>query len=212
MVLAVIAAALDLSRRRFTDVFLMMGWLHLALIAQRNLPLFSICAAPAVARSISWMFESLADAPIAAWLKNIAQRMKGSSRSFDETDGITRTHVISGLVAAATVAVLLLTPAAPGAIKSKTTSTYDPESYPEKALALLKSPETKRIFAEDEWGDYLIYHLYPLKKVFVDGRSDFYGDSFGERYLDLLNVKYDWQETLDKAAGILLAAERFGQS
>ena len=34
--------------------------------------------------------------------------------------------------------------------------------------------------------------------MFIDGRSDFYGDKFGERYLDLLTVKYGWQQTLDK--------------
>jgi hypothetical protein len=63
---------------------------------------------------------------------------------------------------------------------------------------VLLSPETRQIFADDEWGDYLIYHLYPTKKVFVDGRSDFYGDKFSESYLDLLNVKVGWEKTLDK--------------
>jgi hypothetical protein len=87
---------------------------------------------------------------------------------------------------------------APSHGNAKFTSTYDPASYPEKALPLLLAPETHHIFAEDEWGDYLIYHLYPGKKVFVDGRSDFYGDEFGERYLDVMNVKTGWQKTLDK--------------
>ena len=32
-----------------------------------------------------------------------------------------------------------------------------------------------RIFTHDQWGDYLIYRLYPQTKVFMDGRSDFYG-------------------------------------
>src|SRR4029077_9296466 len=30
----------------------------------------------------------------------------------------------------------------------------------------------------------------------VDGRSDFYGDDFEEKYVDVLNVKYGWQKTL----------------
>jgi hypothetical protein len=89
---------------------------------------------------------------------------------------------------------------APRPAHARFTSTFDPESFPERALPLLLGAETKHVFAEDQWGDYLIYHLYPRKKVFIDGRSDFYGDEFGERYLDLLNVKYDWQKTLDKYA------------
>jgi hypothetical protein len=118
---------------------------------------------------------------------------------------------------------------------------YDPNDYPEKALAALNpawlnpggasqlgsSPATfragggspvnvagvaeplvepnklfrpnQRIFTHDEWGDYLIYKLSPRGfKVFVDGRSDFYGGEFGQDYIDVLDVKYNWQQTLDR--------------
>jgi hypothetical protein len=53
-----------------------------------------------------------------------------------------------------------------------------------------------RIFTEDQWGDYLIWRLYPADKVFVDGRSDFYGTAFEEKYTDVLNVKYNWERIL----------------
>jgi len=57
----------------------------------------------------------------------------------------------------------------------------------------------QRIFTHDEWGDYLIYKLSPRGfKVFVDGRSDFYGGKFGQDYIDVLDVKYNWQQTLDR--------------
>jgi hypothetical protein len=31
----------------------------------------------------------------------------------------------------------------------------------------------------------------------VDGRSDFYGDDFENKYIDVLNVKHDWEKILD---------------
>ena len=31
----------------------------------------------------------------------------------------------------------------------------------------------------------------------MDGRSDFYGDDFEEKCADVLNVKYDWEKTLN---------------
>ncbi len=105
-------------------------------------------------------------------------------------------YLISALPVLAVAALML----APKAIDEKFISTYDPKQFPEKALAVLQGTETQHIFAEDQWGDYLIYHLYPSKQVFIDGRSDFYGDKFGLRYLDLVQVKYDWQTTLDKYA------------
>ncbi|HXJ40858.1 MAG TPA: hypothetical protein VNH18_16375 [Bryobacteraceae bacterium] len=198
MMLSIVAAVWDLSRRRFAEAFLSLGWLHLALIAQRNLPLFAIAASPSVARALVALIEEARHSNLAAWLTSIAGKFQKSSADVEETDRIGRVHLISGLAISAVAAVLLLTPPAEGVLKSKVTSTYDPGIYPEKALSLLKSPETHNIFAEDEWGDYLIYKLYPLRKVFVDGRSDFYGDDFGERYLDLMNVKWGWQNTLDK--------------
>jgi hypothetical protein len=97
-------------------------------------------------------------------------------------------------------ATLLATPPAPGAVGARFTSTFDPQNYPERALSVLRSPEVRHIFAQDQWGDYLIYHLYPSKRVFIDGRSDFYGADFGERYLDVFNVRHGWQTTLDRYA------------
>jgi hypothetical protein len=200
MVLSILVALWDARHRRFSEVFLTMGWLHLALIAQRNLPLFSIAAAPVVARGISAAIRGAADssASLASWVGGVARWFEGGSASFDETDRIGRFHIVGVVPILAICAVLLITPAAPGAVDSKTVSTYDPRSYPEKAIPVLLSPETHHIFAEDEWGDYLIYHLYPHKKVFIDGRSDFYGDVFGLRYLDLMNVQVGWEKTLDQ--------------
>ena len=47
-------------------------------------------------------------------------------------------------------------------------------------------------------GDYLIYRLYPGTKVVVDGRSDYYGSAFEEKVLDVMNVKYGWEQTLSR--------------
>jgi hypothetical protein len=40
--------------------------------------------------------------------------------------------------------------------------------------------------------------LYPNTKVFVDGRADFYGSKFNEKYIDVMNVKYDWEKNLNR--------------
>jgi hypothetical protein len=70
---------------------------------------------------------------------------------------------------------------------------FDPNRYPEAALAALKPSAGTRIFTNDEWGDYLIWSR---NRVFVDGRSDFYGNDFEDKYHDVLRVKYGWEKTL----------------
>jgi len=198
MALAIAVAFFDIRNRRFAEVFLSMGWLHLALIAQRNVPLFAICAAPAVARGVMAVIAAAERVPLASWVGRAAVWFRHASASFEETDRIGRVYLASAVPLMGVAAILLLTPPRAGVLDNKFMSTYDPAAYPEKALSLLRGPETRHIFAEDEWGDYLIYHLYPAKKVFVDGRSDFYGDDFGEKYLNILNARYDWQQGMDK--------------
>ncbi len=204
MILTIVVALWDVRNRRFADVFLGLGWLHLALIAQRNLPLYAIAAAPIVARGISAAiaFAGVGSDSLASWIGRVSRWFETSSLGFEETDRIPRFFLASAAPFALVAILLVGTPPAEGVTGRNTlakfTSTYDPQYYPEKALALLRAPETHHVFAEDEWGDYLIYHLYPQKKVFIDGRSDFYGDAFGEKYLDLMNVQVGWQKTLDR--------------
>lgn len=194
MIAALLTAVWDAWNRRFADVLLSLGWLHLALIAQRNLPEFAVAASPFVARAVVAAIESVRFAPLAAWLRDTAGWFVRGCVGFEETDRIRRVHLASVLPIVLIGALLL----APKPLGARFTSTFDPKSFPEGALSQLRGPETQRIFAEDQWGDYLIYHLYPTRHVFIDGRSDFYGAKFGERYLDLMGVKYDWQQTLDK--------------
>ncbi len=196
MMAALVTALWDAKHRRFSAVFLSIGWLHLALIAQRNLPLFSIASAPFIARAVTSAIAPVNVAPLADWLGRSAEWFREACASFELTDRIGRVYLVSALPVVVVAALLL----APKPIDEKFVSTYDPKRFPERALAILQGPETKHIFAEDQWGDYLIYHLYPAKKVFIDGRSDFYGDKFGLRYLDLIQIKYGWQKTLDNYA------------
>ena len=74
------------------------------------------------------------------------------------------------------MAALLFAPHPPKRFRAE----FDPKSYPAGAIETLRRDPSARIFTYDQWGDYLIYRLYPRHKVFVDGRSDFYGDDFEE--------------------------------
>ena len=49
----------------------------------------------------------------------------------------------------------------------------------------------------DQWADYLIYSN-PKQKVFVDGRSDFYGPEIGNQYIHLMNGQWDWDQIHDE--------------
>ena len=52
-----------------------------------------------------------------------------------------------------------------------------------------------RLMTTDQWADYMIY-LNPSQKVFVDGRSDFYGPEVGNEYIHLMNGQWDWEKVM----------------
>jgi len=81
MILSIVIAFWDARNRRFAEVFLAMGWLHLALIAGRNLPLYSVAAAPIVARGISAAISYACQSAgsLAAWIGGAATSRKGTA-------------------------------------------------------------------------------------------------------------------------------------
>jgi hypothetical protein len=194
MFLAVLTALWDARHRRFADVFLSLGWLHLGLIARRNLPIFAMAAAPVVARAVAAAVNAARDTHLTSWIGRTASSFRATSANFEQTDRLWRLHLASALPLVFAGALLF----APKPVSAKFTSTFDPTYFPEGAIPAIQAPETHRVFAPDQWGDYLIYHLYPSKRVFVDGRSDFYGDKFDLSYLDVMDVKYGWEKTLDQ--------------
>jgi hypothetical protein len=193
MVLGAIAAFRELGRREFVYTILLVGWLHLALLSARNIPIFLVLAAPPVAAAVTAWIADAAQAPAAAWLRRGAASFERLAAEVGETDRIPRLHLASAAALAA-VAAIMYAPAPPEKFRAE----YDPKRYPAKAIEFLGGAGiSNRIFADDEWGDYLVYRLYPTR-VFVDGRSDFYGPKFNQQFIDLLNVKYTWQQTLDR--------------
>jgi len=181
------------KHKQFVPAILVIGWAHLALLSARNIPLLGIVAAPIIAQALNEMLAALRQARTAPWLQKAAAAFRNTAIEFGENDRLWRTHLIS-IAATLVLTLLLASPAATGKLKPE----YDPQNYPSKALAVLRANPNSRIFTDDEWGDYLIFNLYPGHKVFVDGRSDFYGQDFEQKYLDLMEAKYDWEQYLNR--------------
>ena len=59
---------------------------------------------------------------------------------------------------------------------------------------LTQLPQSIRLLAPDKYGGYLIYRFAGSRKVFFDGRSDFYGSGFMKEYIRLVEVRPGWRE------------------
>jgi len=188
---AAITAAGNLSQRNFIDPVLMALWAHGSLLAARNIPIFAIVAAPPIAAAAQGWIISLPRWNAAGWFRAAVRKYLAVAAEFAQTDAISRWHPAS-VLGVVVVAALLFAPHPP----SKFRAEFDPKAFPAAAVDSLSKDPSARIFAYDQWGDYLIYRLFPHTRVFLDGRSDFYGADFEKAAMGVERVKYDWEQTL----------------
>jgi hypothetical protein len=188
LAMAVAAAYWNVSKGSFTEPILMLVWAHAGLLATRNIPIFAIAAAPIVAALLQHWLDRAAEWNVAGWARRAAGRFNLAAEGAGEKELVGRWHLVS-VMGLALVAAIIWAPNPPKKFRAE----FDPGVYPAAALATLRQQPAARIFTNDEWGDYLIWSR---RRVFVDGRSDFYGDDFEEKYFDVMNVRYGWEQTL----------------
>ncbi len=131
LALGLFAAVWYAKRKQFTEVLLIVGWGHLALIIVRNVPMFMIAAAPIVAEPLVDWLNTLGRAPIAGWLRRIFGSVDPIGLEIVPLERPWRLHVVSVAVLLL-LAVAIQSPAAGVKFKPE----YDPQRYPSGALAL----------------------------------------------------------------------------
>jgi hypothetical protein len=188
---AAATAAGNLAQRNFIDPVLMALWAHGSLLAARNIPIFAIVAVPPVAAAAQRWIDSLPLSNAAAWFRAAARKYIAVSSEMAAADAIPRWRIAS-VLGVVVVAALLFAPHPPAKFRAE----FDPQTFPAAAVDSLRNDPSARIFAYDQWGDYLIYRLFPRTRVFLDGRSDFYGADFEKAAMGVERVKYDWEQTL----------------
>ena len=78
---------------------------------------------------------------------------------------------------------------------------FDEKVFPVAAVEFLKrEPIAGNMFNNDEFGDYIIFTAWPAYRVYIDGRSDMYGEKYGGDYLKIADVQPGWKEILKKYA------------
>jgi len=189
MMLAVAAAAFwFLQTGRITPALLSLTFTHMALLSARNIPLFMIVAAPLTTCWLQEMLNRLQPirfvGAVFTTISEICEELKPMERA-------PRAYLLSGLFT-----LLMAGLFATGAQGFE--PQFKAESFPVQAMALVERSAAKRIFTYDQWADYLIYRFYPKKRVFMDGRSDFFGMTIVSATQHIVAAQYDWQSQLQR--------------
>ena len=170
VILAIAGGTLALLLRRWPHLLLAMLFSVMALRSARGLPLMALVALPIANAAIAAVLPYKRFLAYAARLRAFDSQMSGLA-----------------LVPVALLgawALLRLLPAG-----------FPPDVFPVAAYSHL-APDG-RLFAPDKFGGYLIYRSNGARKVFFDGRSDFYGAEFLKQYGRLVQVRPGWKSYWD---------------
>jgi hypothetical protein len=76
---------------------------------------------------------------------------------------------------------------------------FSKEVFPVEAVDWIsEQPENGPVFNYFPWGGYLLYRSWPQQQVFIDGQTDFYGESLTRQYEKVITLSAGWQEILDQ--------------
>lgn len=177
LILGLLGAGVLILRKRITEALWVIFLAHASLTSIRHAPLYAIVAAPLLAIQFSEWWSRRAGP---------ASRRSISRILFQLGEDLKPAFMRTSLWMAAPVLVLACLNSAVAWPRD-----FPPEAFPNLLVHRnQKILSSGRVFTSDQWGDYLIYSFYPRQKVFIDGRSDFYGETLGKEYLALLEGSY----------------------
>lgn len=169
-------------RPRLFDTLLIVLTAALALRSVRFTIVFAVVATPVVA----WQWS-------AAWFQ-IRDRVQSRLPGLTPRDITFGTGVIAAAVAIGGVGLAGLT------LRGQTASTN--ANFPVAAADWLAAHPSvgTRMFNQYDWGGYLADRFYPRsnRKVFIYGEAELMGDQLLEDYVEVNQVKRDWQQVLDR--------------
>jgi hypothetical protein len=174
-------AAMGLSGRQAdgTDLALVGMFTYASLLAGRNFGPFALVIAPVLSRHVAALLTRLG---WSAWLRAVG-----------------RSSVVRGainlvlLLAIIGLAVIKVWMPLTGAFNEQERRKRLPV---DAAAWILENRPEGEMFNPYNWGGYLIWSLYPHYRIFVDGRTDLYGDEFLRQYLGVQWGRPGFQETL----------------
>jgi len=172
--------------------------IYAGLYASRNLPVSSMVLA-LIAGPILWgNFVSLSEKPGCwTWLRSRVGRIASFSQRMCSQEAQLQGHVWP--VASVIVALVICVQGGRLGSSQIMQARFDPRKLPVAAAASLRpDASADPVFSIDLWGGYLIYVLYPQRKVVFDDRHDLYGSGRIREYLVLLQAEPGWDKVLEE--------------
>ena len=163
------------KRASWRGVIVALAFVYLALTSGRHVVLLGIAGAPMIAKGISFVLPFRRDA---------------------DADADWRKGAIN--IAAAFLVAIAVVAAGWRVVSPEAQNTAEAKHYPADLLPVISGQlrPSDHLFNEYRWGGYLIRRN--VLPVFIDGRSELYGDALLNRYASVVHLEHGWQDTLSR--------------
>lgn len=180
--LSVLLTAINRRRMPWVSVLLLVAWTAFSLVSARNIAIYAVLAAPILAGIAASIFAD----------NRIFERFLAFDKRLQSVDlnlpGSIWPAVLSILIA---WLVIFNAGAADGAARNR----FSEQVFPVEAVNWMEShPSPQPVFNYFPWGGYLLYRSWPSQRVFIDGQTDFYGESLTRQYEKVITLAEGWQD------------------
>ena len=197
------------KRLTFVELGLLIFWTHLALYSVRHIPLYVLVVVPILVRHCTMVLENGEVDPTAqSWIQKVAKGINRYSQKLVQIEKRFDTALYTKVAVLVMIGLCLNGGRLGG--HQLLDFRFDENRFPVRASEFVERQNLQgNLFTSDLWAGYLIYRNPRRYKVFFDGRSDMYGESFMKEYLDLSALNYNWKDVLKKyrIAWILVPAD-----
>jgi hypothetical protein len=163
-----------------SELLFLVGFGYAALISARHIPFFVLVTAPTLAAQLLHIWSK------GDWSDRFAPRALRPGRARIALNWL--------LLAVVALGVAFKTP-----YTLAENDHAQREAFPVSAVDfIVESEPSGNMYNLYHWGGYLIWRLYPERRVFIDGRADVYGDAFIEEYLKVYQLRDGWREPLER--------------
>ncbi len=175
------------KRLDWTDFLLVSGTAFLSLLAGRNIATFAIVATPVFTYHLDAILSER------GWVLNPVRRVSAVMARLNVV-------LLSAIILGAFVVIV-------GVLNAKSVREAQEQYLPLRVTEFLNAEQPAGpMFNSYNWGGYLMFAV-PQYPVFVDGRTDLYGDAFLTRWLQTATGGDGWRETLDEYGINLVVVE-----
>jgi hypothetical protein len=168
-------AAFGLSRRRVdgTDLAYVALFAYASLLAGRNLAPFALVAAPALSRHVAVIIDR--------WREGLSGSSGRGARAVKPPAWMLAANWGLLLLVIVAALVKVYVPLEPGFNEA-----LERERLPAAAVDWIgEHKPAGQMLNHYNWGGYIIWRLWPEYRVFVDGRTDLFGDDILSDYVEI---------------------------